>query len=206
MSDDILRQTLREWTAGCDPLRSRIVVFERVRDVAYAYPASRDPSEVLRSGRGSCSGKHYLLGEMFRLLGLRVRHMICRHRFNESPLAFPPPMQEMLRKNEIVDLHDYLQIALDDEWIDVDATWPSSLREFGFPVTEEWDGKSAMVLSVVAEDLVIAERDPARFKEELLSKLTPRQRTLRKQFLEALNGWVQELVLEMQPDPRRHER
>jgi len=201
MGDDLIRQAFREWTAGCDPLRARIVLFEKVREIPYAYPASREPSDVLRNRRGSCSGKHYLLGELFRLLGLKVRHMICTHRFNESPLAFPPPMQEMLRKNEIVDLHDYLQIEVDGEWVDVDATWPQGLREFGFPVNEDWDGKSALMLSVVAEDFAVAERDPERLKEELLSKLTPRQRTLRKQFLEALNSWVQELVLEMQPDP-----
>jgi len=88
---------------------------------------------VLRKRCGSCSGKHYLLGEMFRMLGVPFRHMIGTHRFNESPLVFPGPMQEMLRKNEIVDLHDYLQIALEDTWVDVDATWQRGLREFGFP-------------------------------------------------------------------------
>jgi hypothetical protein len=200
MGNDIIRQTFQSWTRGCDPLRSRIALFEGVRDIPYCYPASHDPGELLRQGRGSCSGKHYLLGEMFRLLGLPVRHMICTHRFNESPLVFPPPMQEMLRKNEIVDLHDYLQIAVDEEWVDVDATWPRSLREFGFPVNEDWDGKRAMLLSVVPEDFAVAERDPERLKEELLAKLTPRQRSLRKQFLEALNNWVQELTAEMQRD------
>ena len=200
MGDDIIRQRLREWTDGRDPVRSRIVLFERVRDIPYCYPASRKPIEVLERGFGSCSGKHYLLGELYRLSGLPVRHMICTHRFNESPLVFPDPMQEMLRKNEIVDFHDYLQIALNDEWIDVDATWERGLREFGFPVNEDWDGTSPMLLSVVSEDVAVVERDPERVKEELLSKLTPRQRTLRKQFLEALSSWVQELTLEIQRD------
>src|ERR1700687_3895812 len=193
---DILRETFEEWTRGRDPMQARIVLFEHVRDIPYTYPASREPIEVLQRGCGSCSGKHYLLADLYRLLGLQVRHMICTHRFNESPLVFPPPMQELLRKNEIVDLHDYLQIAIDDEWIDVDATWERGLREFGFPVNEEWDGKRAMLLSVVPEDFAVAEHDPERLKEELLSKLTPRQRTLRKQFLEALSGWVQELSSE----------
>jgi transglutaminase-like putative cysteine protease len=200
MGTDIIRETFGQWTKGCDPLKSRITLFERVRDIPYVYPASRDPIEVLQSGRGSCSGKHYLLGEMFRLLDLPVRHMICTHRFNESPLVFPGPMQEMLRKNEIVDLHDYLQIGVDGTWLEIDATWQRPLREFGFPVNEDWDGTSAMVLSVAPDDFAVAERDPERLKEELLSKLTPRQRTLRKQFLEALNGWVQELTAEMQRD------
>jgi len=200
MGSDILREKLREWTNGRDAVRARIALFEHVRDIPYCYPASRNPSEVLERGAGSCSGKHYLLGELYRLLGVPVRHMICTHRFNESPLVFPAPMQEMLRKNEIVDLHDYVQIAIDDEWIDIDATWQRGLREFGFPVNEDWDGRRSMPLSVVSEDVAVAERDPERLKEELLSKLTPRQRTLRKQFLEALSSWVQELTLEMQRD------
>jgi len=197
---ELIRETLTRWTKGCDPRQARIRVFERVRDMPYAYPESCEPAEVLRLGRGSSSGKHYLLGEMFRLLGLRVRHMICTHRFNESLLVFPEGMQGLLRKNEIVDLHDYLQISVDDQWIDIDAAWERGLREFGFPVNEEWDGNSAMLLSVVPEDLAVAEHNPERLKEELLSKLTPRQRALRKQFLEALSGWVQELTAEIQRD------
>ena len=201
MADDsIIRQRLDEWTRDRNPVQARIALFESVRDIPYCYPASRDPIDVLRQGSGSCSGKHYLLGELYRLFGLRVRHMICTHRFNESAIVFPPPMQELLRKNEIVDLHDYLQLHVDDEWVDIDATWPRNLREFGFPVNEDWDGRSAMLLSVVSEDVAVAERDPERLKEELLSKFTPRQRTLRKQFLEALSGWVQELTVEAQRD------
>jgi len=203
MEDDIIRQTFQDWTAGLSQLRSRVQLFERVRDIPYCYPASRDPAEVLRQGRSSCSGKHYLLGALFRMLGLRVRHMIGRHRFNESPLVFPPEMQETLRKNEIVDFHDYLQIAVDDTWIDIDATWERGLRDFGFPVNDEWDGQSAMLLSVVPEESVVAEGDPEKLKEELLSHLTPRQRTLRRQFLEALSNWVQEITAEIQRETER---
>jgi hypothetical protein len=57
-----------------------------------------------------------------------------------------------------------------------------------------------MMLSVVPEDFAIAERGPERLREELLSKLTPRQRSLRKQFLEALSGWVEELSAEIRRD------
>jgi hypothetical protein len=200
MANDPIREAFDRWTNGLDPIRSRVVLFEKVRDIPYAYPTSRDPIEVLTSSRGSCSGKHYLLGEMYRRLGLPARHLICSHRFNESPIVFPDEMQEMLRKNEIVDLHDYLQVQVDGVWVDVDATWEAGLRAFGFPVNEDWDGKSSMALSVVPEELTFVERDPERQKEAMLSKLTPRQRTLRSQFLEALNDWVQELATELQSD------
>jgi hypothetical protein len=203
MGSDPIREAFDKWTNGLDPLKSRIVLFEKVRDISYGYPTSRDPVEVLRQSRGSCSGKHYLLGEMYRILALPARHMICTHRFNESPIAFPDEMQEILRKNEIVDLHDYIQIAIDGTWVDVDAAWEAGLRAFGFPVNEDWDGKTPMSLSVVPEELTIVEGDPEKQKEAMLHKLTPRQRQLRKQFLEALNGWVQELTAELQRDGDR---
>ena len=198
MGTDLIRKAFDQWTRGLDPIQSRVALFERVRDIPYAYPTSRDPVEVLSLRRGSCSGKHYLLGEMYRHSGLATRHMICSHRFNESLIVFPDAMQEMLRKNEIVDLHDYLQIEVEGTWIDVDATWEAGLRAFGFPVNEDWDGTSPMALSVVPEEFTLVERDPERHKEEMLSKLTPRQRSLRGQFLQALNDWVQELTAELQ--------
>lgn len=194
MDDRLLQDTLREWTNGLKDREARVRVFERVRDFPYYYPSSRDPEEVLRAGRGSCSGKHYLLAELFRGLGVKVRHLICTHRFNESPIGFPEELQAMLRKNEIVDVHDYLQILIDERWIDVDATWPSALREYGFPVNEEWDGVSPMLLSVVPEEILVVQGDPEKKKEELLARLTPRQRQLRKQFLESLSAWVNEIL------------
>jgi transglutaminase-like putative cysteine protease len=197
MTDDPIRAALDEWTTGRDPVAARIALFERVRDLPYQYPASRDPLEVLRRRSGSCSGKHYLLGELFRRQGLPVRHMLCTHRFNDSPLPFPEHMQDLLRKNEIVDLHDYLQVSIDGTWIDIDATWPLPMRDFGLPATDDWDGKSPMNLTVIPDEHEEIDGDPAKFKEERLSKLTPRQRMLRKQFLEALGAWAAELQAEI---------
>lgn len=196
----LIEQKLSEWSAGLDPARARVVLFEQVRDIPYSYPASRDPEEVLRAGFGTCSGKHYLLAELYRRLGLRVRHMICSHRFNESDLPFPEDMQEMLRRDEVVDMHDYLQIEVDGEWVDIDATWERGLREFGFPVTEEWDGRASMRLTVVPDEHVVVEGEAARAKEEMLAKLSPRQRSLRKRFLDALSAWVGELAQEIRRD------
>jgi len=196
MSEDPIRDAYDEWTRGLDPLAARIALFERVRDLPYRYPSSRDPREVLRTGGGSCSGKHALLGALFTHAGLPVRHMLCTHRFNEASLPMPGNMQVMLQKNEIADLHDYLQVNVGGTWVDVDATWPKALRDFGLP-TDDWDGRTSMMLSVVPDEHEEAVGDPAKAKEEGLSRLTPRQRLLRKQFLEALSQWVAELQAEV---------
>ena len=194
----LIEKKYAEWTSGLDPVRARVALFEHVRDIPYSYPASRDPEEVLQSGVGTCSGKHYLLGELYRRLGLRVRNMICSHRFNESPLPFPDDMQAMLRRDEIVDMHDYLQIELGGDWIDIDATWERGLRDFGFPVNEDWDGQAPMLLSVVPDENLVVDGEAVRTKEEMLAKLSPRQRSLRKQFLDALNRWMSELAPEIE--------
>lgn len=198
--DDSILTAFTEWTKGCEPVAARIALFEHVRDIPCQHLATHNPVEVLKGGRGSASGKHYLLGELFRHLGLKVRHMLCTHRFNESPLPFPEEMQGMLRKSEIVDVHDYLQIFVDDRWIDIDVTWEEGLRDFGFPVNEGWDGKSSMLLTVIPDEHFKVEGDPAKAKEDQLAKLTPRQRQLRKQFLEALGRLVDELAAEMPRD------
>jgi len=196
MANESIQQTVVSWTEGCTPIQARIVVFERVRDMAYNHAASGDPQAVLEGKRGSCAGKHLLLAEMFRCLGLQVRHLICTHTFNESPIPFSDEMQSLLRKVEISDVHDYLQLAVDGDWIDVDATWERCLRDYGFPVNDEWDGRSPMLLSITAEEPRIADRDPVKLKEEILSHLTPRQRGLRKEFLVALDTWVEEIAAE----------
>lgn len=200
MSDDPIGAALAEWTAGLSPAAARVACFERVRDLPFRYPSTRDPRGVLEAGAGSCSGKHYLLGELFRRLGVPVRHMVCSHRFNDSPLPFPDHMQDLLDKNEVLDWHDYLQINVDGNWIDVDATWPQALRDFGLPVTDDWDGKSPMSLTVVPDEHEELRGDLAKGKEERLSRLTPRQRGLRKQFLESLCKWADELQAEAQQE------
>lgn len=196
MSEDAIGTALDSWLERGDSVRNRIVLFEKVRDLRFRYPSSRDPLDVLREGGGSSSGKHYLLGELLRRQGTPVRHVICSHRFNDSDLPLSEEMQKLLSKNEIVDLHDYLQIQVDGQWIDVDATWSRDLREYGFPVTEDWDGRSSMLLGVAADEHELVEGDPAKVKEEMLSKLTPQQRKVREQFLVALARWIEEISAE----------
>lgn len=200
MANDSIQQAVKAWTEGCDPVRARIVVFEKIRDISYSAAANGDAQAVLEAGRGSCAGKHQLLAEALRCLGLQVRHMICTHRFSESTIPFPDHMQALLRKNEIMDVHDYLQIAIDGDWVDVDATWEQCLREYGFPVNEDWDGQSPMLLSATVDEPQVADRDPTKTKEEILSHLTPRQRALRKEFLTAIDAWVDEIVAEAHRD------
>lgn len=194
MSVETIEQAIEAWAQGGEPPRARVLLFENVRDLPTIGAEADSPLQILRDGRASGSGKHALLAEIYARLGLPVRHVLCRHVFNDSPFGFPDSLQELLRKNEVIDVHHYLRVWIDGTWVDVDATWERTLRDYGFPVNEDWDGRSSMVLGVAApEEELVVEENPVRRKEEILSRLSPRQRQLRRQFLDLLTAWIAEV-------------
>ena len=69
--------------------------FALVRDMPYQRASSRAPESVVQEWRGTCSGKHYLLDEIFREEGLDSRVIMCTHRFTEeAPANFPTELRE----------------------------------------------------------------------------------------------------------------
>ena len=47
--------------------------FALVRDMPYRRASSRKPEAIVEEWRGTCSGKHYLLADIFREMGLESR-------------------------------------------------------------------------------------------------------------------------------------
>ena len=69
------------------PLQARINVFNHIRDIPYAIVPEimdyRGYVNILKTGKGSCSPKHFLLCEMYRRLGLMVLYVVYPHRWDE---------------------------------------------------------------------------------------------------------------------------
>ena len=64
--------------------------FALVRDMPYKRAKSRDPGAIVTEWQGTCSGKHYLLKELFQELGIRIKAIMCTHRFDGGNTArFP---------------------------------------------------------------------------------------------------------------------
>lgn len=201
MQTDPIRATLERLSQDRSAMQARIAMFDFVRDLKVQLSGSDDIRVVLDERCGSGTGKHQALAELLRGLGCRVRHMLCSHRFNESPISFPDEMQSLLRKNEVFDVHHYLQLDVQGRWIDIDATWSSTLRPFGFPVNDDWDGSHTMALGVAPDEIRVADDAAvASAREALLAGLTPRQRQLRQQFRMALDAYVAECFGESESD------
>ena len=189
MESELRRKIINE-LVGDIPLNEKIIkLFERVRDISYGSIGSRDPKDVYEKSKGTCSGKHELLKELYQELGIEVKDFIAMHKFNDLNVDFPDNIKEILNRTEIIDPHNFFKIKIDDNWITIDITWDKPLKRVGFPITEDWDGKSDMELCVVPIKIIEIE-NPIEMKKQKISELPEKVQKDRKLFLNKLTEWL----------------
>ena len=66
------REALRRGLLTGEHRITEEVAFSLVRDMSYERASSRDPLTTISEWKGTCSGKHYLLKDLFEELGMRV--------------------------------------------------------------------------------------------------------------------------------------
>ena len=189
MESELRRKIINE-LVGDIPLNEQIIkLFEKVRDIPYGNIESRDPKEVFEKNKGTCSGKHELLKELYQELGIEVKDFIAMHKFNDSKVDFPDNIKEILNRTGIIDPHNFFKIKINDNWITIDITWDKPLKKLGFTVTENWDGKSDMDLCVVPIEIIETE-NPIELKKQKISELPEQVQKDRKLFLNKLTEWL----------------
>ena len=175
-----------------------------VRDMPYTRASSRDPETTIREWRGTCSGKHYLLKQLFEELGYSSRLIACTTVAQIDPQEVRGKLRELLEQSNgrFVDVHNYLMLDLPEGEMIVDATWPIATLGMGTVVNETF---------VMGEDHRIAcdpiriwevpeDRDPQAFKDEILAEsFTPEELKHREEFIQTLgkmtnSKWVKYLL------------
>lgn len=187
------QQIIKEWTNDQSLSQKIITLFEKVRDIPYGDVGSRDPLDVYKQNKGTCSGKHELLKALYKELGLQVKDFLIMHRFKELPVKFSPEITEILNRTDITDPHNYFKVLIDNKWLTVDVTWDKALQKLGFPVNENWDGKSDMPVAVAPGGKVYEPEDPIALKKELISELPENAQEERKLFLKKCTEWLDNL-------------
>ena len=149
---NIFDEKFNEWTGDRDPLQSRVNVYKKIRDIPYAIIPElidyHNHIDILRGGKGSCSPKHFLMGEMFHRLGLSVLYIVYPFRWADR--------EELLGQYSIklknmahalpVSHHIACRVEIDNRLVLVDATLDLPLQKAGFPVNLDWDGQSDTIL------------------------------------------------------------
>lgn len=204
MDQKLRDQILDDWGLDDETLDQQVIkIFEHVRDIPFGRMGSRKPKDVYERNKGTCSGKNFLLKELFDGLGLKTRDMICLQRWKDltwfpddiyGTVALPDDLQQMLEEIEIVDFHNYVSVLREGNWIKVDTTIDVPLTEVGFHTTENWDGKSDMPLCFVGTDKIWDCGDKGSEKKAELTAMLPEEiQEARNQFLERMTDWIDEL-------------
>lgn len=99
----------------------------------------RTVEEVLKTKKvGTCTGKHLALQACFDELGIRYNPVVCTFKWGEQKINYPKNLKNILREGEWDHAHNFVQVKIDKgEYIDVDITWNSKLKPFGFKTFPE---------------------------------------------------------------------
>ncbi len=169
------------------------LTFSLVRDLPYQRASSRKPEAVIQEWRGTCSGKHYLLADIFRELGLESQVVMCTHYFTpDNTRLFPQELRRLVTIDPVPDVHTYLRVNAGRGWTVVDATWPSKAEPLGMTVNHFFTPGSDMTLACEPIETVPvpAGRDPQEFKEQLIDRFCGARSGHRDDFIEGLGRWL----------------
>ncbi|AEA47332.1 transglutaminase domain-containing protein [Archaeoglobus veneficus] len=202
MKNETIELILSELVSGCRSKEEAVVrVFERVRDIPYGTIGSRHPLDVYRMNRGTCSGKHFLLRELYLALGVEVKDMLCFHRYAELPrnIDYPPELKALLERYfGIPDFHNFIKVYVDGRWVTLDATFDSPLENYF--VVNKWNGKSDTKLSIRPVRVWEVE-NPLEFKVKKIKQLPPRVQRGRELFLKKFSEWLDVLRAQCNSPP-----
>jgi len=142
----VLEDVFCQWTAGKDPVQARVNIYEKVRDIPYAVVPELIDAEryvdILRLGRGSCTPKHFLLGDLFQRLGLLVLFVAYPFRWGERAEIlddYPQSLRELAQ--ELPPSHHLAcKVEIDGRLVLVDATLDPPLANVDLPVNQHWNG------------------------------------------------------------------
>lgn len=175
--------------------------FAIVRDMPYQRTTDRRPETLIEEWRGTCSGKHLLLGALLRELGHDSIVMTALHEFTprNSPWL-PPELLAEVQLEAVPDVHTFLMVEADAGWFAVDATWPLAAGGLGLPVNATWQPGRNMAIAADIDEIYDTpdDEEPLDFKARVLDNHvgepgTP-ARERRERFIEGLARWLDEAL------------
>jgi len=185
-----------QWTENRSPEKSRIAVFEHIRDIPYAIipelrGPQRGPSGILELNKGSCQPKHYLLAILFAKLGLEIKYVTYPFYWGRQPIKYPPELKALLKELPPA-YHLTLKARINGKWVLVDATFDLVLKKAGFPVNLTWDGSSDSLNAVLPLEEIIHESIAERVSFEAQQKSLYSQQQIKAyaEFVDKLNAWL----------------
>lgn len=134
-----------------DKIAERISIFETVRDFLYQINWVSDSKKLLGIKEWYCASKHRLLKEVYDRLWYQTQ--LCFIPFSFDMIYLPDELKNWWYANRKW-YHTFLQMMINNEWINIDATFNSELKEF-YVVNENWDWISSQKIICDYDEIYI---------------------------------------------------
>lgn len=153
-----LSTIVKNLTRGLPHQDGRAKLFEFVRSFPYEVMKSYQtvPTELLAYERGDCRHKSCLLKALLSEYGERVEETLVLFDWKDLPIN--DSITDLLKKSGTKGIHRALRVYVEGRWVDLEPSWDSGLKHLGFPVNENWDGKSKMHPVTIGETKVYGEQ------------------------------------------------
>jgi hypothetical protein len=189
-NQDLIHDFLR--SKGIPKLKPGMKTIETVKSVAeIPWGEGRTIEDVLLTKKvGTCTGKHLVLQACLDVLGVEYRPVVCTFHWGDQQIKYPDGLKAILKGGEWEHGHNFVQIRIDGKFLDVDVTWNSKLKSYGFKTfPTDWDGRQP----ILGMDYMHQRWDGAdikNMKNELIERLNPETKKRREQFLKGFIKWV----------------
>lgn len=191
-----VEEKLKEWISQLDPVKSRIKIFEKIRDIPFTVSLKsknyiENPLEVVACNNGSCSSKHYLLGIMFEKISVPIKYVSFLFLWGSLDLDYPLNIRKLAEEMPVVP-HLACKANINKKYVLVDATWDPPLENAGFPVNKNWNGIGSTVNGVIPLEEITHENFNDRlafFKKEMENI----DLSLAGRFYKKLNKWLEDI-------------
>ena len=135
---DIIEKFILEHK-NSDKIAERISIFETVRDFLYQINWANTPKKLLETKEWYCTSKHRLLKEVYDRLWYQTQ--LCFIPFSFDMIYLPNELKDWWYANKKW-YHVFLQILVNEKWINIDSTFNSELKNF-YVVNENRDWVSS---------------------------------------------------------------
>src|SRR5262245_22751502 len=130
-------------------------LFALVRDMPFARPSDGRIETVIEEWRATAPGKHVLLQALYEEFGLHTMLISALHEFSEERTPWvPAELRSHFEAGPIPDVHMFVRLQIEGDWISVDATWPQSAASLGFPVNERFEPGKEMDVACDPDEIL----------------------------------------------------
>ena len=177
-----------------DERLTNAALFTLVRDMPFERPSETTPEAAMAEWRGTGPAKHALLQALYEVFGLGAMLICGLHEFTAASHPWLPPhlLDEIARNGPVPDVHMFLRLHINGDWMTIDATWPLATARLGLPVNERFEENREQTLACDPDEVLHMppSSDAAEFEAIMLARHLGDALDRRNRFIDDLAAWI----------------